>query len=265
MNRPTFHAAIAGKPTFGGFTAATQSAKSLPGHTTLKFRQSGQSTQDDMKEIDYKEKISEQEAEQVVLKEKLLVQDPSNTRASRDTLLEKPKLLKYEPEKAAVVVGDADLDAVRKKYDDSDAVVGGSDDEDDFGSRYASPLIYFVNCCVKLLRSSDSEDEDDDEDDELELQRELERIKAERAAVQQRKEQEEKEQEEQQHRESALKGNPLVDMDGTGSSSSKLKRRWNDDVVFRNQAKDEVNVKKRFINDTIRNDFHKSFLKKYVR
>jgi protein CWC15 len=44
-----------------------------------------------------------------------------------------------------------------------------------------------------------------------------------------------------------------------------VKRRWNDDVVFRNQAKDEVNVKKRFINDTIRNDFHKSFLKKYVK
>ena len=44
-----------------------------------------------------------------------------------------------------------------------------------------------------------------------------------------------------------------------------VKRRWNDDVVFRNQAKDEPDVKKRFINDTIRNDFHRSFLRKYVR
>jgi protein CWC15 len=31
-----------------------------------------------------------------------------------------------------------------------------------------------------------------------------------------------------------------------------MKRRWNDDVVFRNQAKDEPEHKRRFINDTIR-------------
>ena len=45
-----------------------------------------------------------------------------------------------------------------------------------------------------------------------------------------------------------------------------MKRRWNDDVVFKNQARDEPEKKKAsFINDTIRNDFHKSFLKKYVK
>lgn len=44
-----------------------------------------------------------------------------------------------------------------------------------------------------------------------------------------------------------------------------LKRRWNDDVVFRNQAKDEPEKKKRFINDTIRSDFHRSFLKKFIK
>ena len=73
-----------------------------------------------------------------------------------------------------------------------------------------------------------------------------------------------------------MKSNPLVNLDnnsiGSGivnndtmSSSSKVKRRWNDDVVFRNQARDEPDVKKRFINDTIRNDFHRSFLKKFVK
>ena len=61
---------------------------------------------------------------------------------------------------------------------------------------------------------------------------------------------------------SALKGNPLLDFDGNKDST--VKRKWNDDVVFRNQTKGEQEVKKRFINDTIRNDFHKSFLKKYV-
>ncbi|KAG5598004.1 hypothetical protein H5410_039236, partial [Solanum commersonii] len=33
--------------------------------------------------------------------------------------------------------------------------------------------------------------------------------------------------------------------------------RWDDDVVFKNQARGELKVVKRFINDTIRNDFHR--------
>ncbi|CAN0461910.1 unnamed protein product, partial [Ectocarpus fasciculatus] len=44
-----------------------------------------------------------------------------------------------------------------------------------------------------------------------------------------------------------------------------VKRQWNDDVVFRNQSRSEPELKKRFVNDTIRSDFHRSFLKKYVR
>merc|ERR1712146_399324 len=38
-----------------------------------------------------------------------------------------------------------------------------------------------------------------------------------------------------------------------------LSRRWDDDVVFKNQARDEPKLKKRFVNDTIRNDFHRRF------
>ena len=48
--------------------------------------------------------------------------------------------------------------------------------------------------------------------------------------------------------------------------SGAIKRKWNDDVVFRNQARDvSERDSKRFINDTIRNDFHKRFLSKYVQ
>ena len=65
--------------------------------------------------------------------------------------------------------------------------------------------------------------------------------------------------------EAALIGNPLLAGAGEGSSG-KLKRRWNDDVVFRNQAKGESeSFKKRFINDTVRNDFHKRFLNKFLK
>ena len=114
-----------------------------------------------------------------------------------------------------------------------------------------------------IIDVSDDDDDDDDDDDELELQRELERIKEERAAAQARKEQEELAMLELSKKDSALKGNPLLDLEGSGSA--KMKRRWNDDVVFRNQTRGEPEVKKRFINDTIRNDFHRSFLKKFIK
>lgn len=41
--------------------------------------------------------------------------------------------------------------------------------------------------------------------------------------------------------------------------------RWDDDVVFKNQARGESKTPKRFINDTIRNDFHRKFLHKYMK
>ena len=40
--------------------------------------------------------------------------------------------------------------------------------------------------------------------------------------------------------------------------------RWDDDVVFRNQGKTEKK-KKRFINDTIRSDFHIRFMNEVFR
>ena len=52
--------------------------------------------------------------------------------------------------------------------------------------------------------------------------------------------------------------NPLEEL------SSAVRRRWDDDVVFKDQATHEPAVKKRFINDTIRNDFHVKFLKRYI-
>jgi len=35
--------------------------------------------------------------------------------------------------------------------------------------------------------------------------------------------------------------------------------------IYRNQAREDAPVKKQFINDTIRNDFHRKFLHKYVQ
>ena len=41
--------------------------------------------------------------------------------------------------------------------------------------------------------------------------------------------------------------------------------RWDDDVVFKNCAKDDKSKEKKFINDTLRSEFHKKFMEKYVK
>ena len=51
----------------------------------------------------------------------------------------------------------------------------------------------------------------------------------------------------------------------SGDPSFAIKRRWDDDVVFRNQTRGQPKAQRRFINDTIRNDFHRRFLERYVR
>jgi protein CWC15 len=46
---------------------------------------------------------------------------------------------------------------------------------------------------------------------------------------------------------------------------SAVKRSWHEETVFKNQARSEPAAKKRFINDTIRSDFHKRFLNRYIK
>ena len=85
--------------------------------------------------------------------------------------------------------------------------------------------------------------------------------------------------------ENILKGNPLIQEKAQGDY--KVKRRyfcvhylknkftlqiifyfrWDDDVVFKNCAKgEEERLKgKGYINDTLRSEFHKKFMDKYVK
>ncbi|XP_015961933.1 uncharacterized protein LOC107485911 [Arachis duranensis] len=114
---------------------------------------------------------------------------------------------------------------------------------------------------VKSDNESDDDDDDDDEDDTEALMAELEQIKKERAEEKLRKERQEQEEELKVKEAELLRGNPLLN----NPTSFSVKRRWDDDVVFKNQARGETKVAKRFINDTIRNDFHRKFLQKYMK
>ncbi|XP_055809025.1 uncharacterized protein LOC129877535 [Solanum dulcamara] len=115
---------------------------------------------------------------------------------------------------------------------------------------------------VKSGDESDDDDDDDDEDDTEALLAELEQIKKEKAEEKLRKERQEQEEELKAKEAELLRGNPLLNSQPTTFS---VKRRWDDDVVFKNQARGEMKAAKRFINDTIRNDFHRKFLHKYMK
>lgn len=66
--------------------------------------------------------------------------------------------------------------------------------------------------------------------------------------------------------EAALTGNPLLAGAGAGKkATARVKRRWDDDVVFRNQARDVKKQRKRFINDAIRSDFHRKFMNRFMK
>ena len=52
------------------------------------------------------------------------------------------------------------------------------------------------------------------------------------------------------------RGNPLLN-----PKDFSVKRRWDDDVVFKNQARGTEDKKpKEFVNDLLRSDFHKRFM-----
>ncbi|UYV61985.1 CWC15 [Cordylochernes scorpioides] len=107
------------------------------------------------------------------------------------------------------------------------------------------------------------EEEDSDDDNDEELMAELNRIKKEREQEAARKEAEQKIQEEKIRMENIVSGNPLLN---SKPSEFKVKRRWDDDVVFKNCARGEDDKKdKTFINDTLRSEFHKKFMDKYVK
>ncbi|CAE8622859.1 unnamed protein product [Polarella glacialis] len=106
----------------------------------------------------------------------------------------------------------------------------------------------------------DSDDGDDDEDTE-ELMRELAKIKKEREEEEDRHKAQQAKVDARSMRDEVMKGNPLLD---SGIADTSLKRKWDDQTVFKNQSKTVPKGKTRYINDSVRSDFHKKFLNKYV-
>ena len=126
----------------------------------------------------------------------------------------------------------------------------------------------------------EDEEDDDDEDETVALMRELEKIKKERAEAKAKEVRNAQQcsgyvnanicgqdaqraaEEEEQREFDIARGNPLLN-----PKDYTIKRRWDDDVVFKNQARgtEDRNKRKEFVNDMLRSDFHKKFMSRYVR
>lgn len=230
-HRPTWAPAMGGKEQGGSrFFAGSrmQSAKDQPSQLTMKTRQPGQASADEVSQRDLRAELEAKERKHFKLDRLEEFEE-----AKKNDL----KLLQAAPDTTA-----RPMTLVPNARDADDA------DADESGS------------------GSDSDDDDEDEDLEA-LQAELERIKAERAAEKAKKDAEAAQQEEEERREELLRSNPMLrqELGIDAGPAFGVKRRWDDDVVFKNQARTEPKKQKRFINDTVRSDFHRRFLDRYIK
>lgn len=203
----------------------------IPAHTKLKIRQPGQNTEEELRRKNLKEELekAEKEYREQVRRKKGIREDES------DRLL--PPTSTNTNENTGVL----SIEEQRQKILD-EARNSASGEEDS-------------------AEEDESSDSDQSEDDTEELMRELERIKREKAEEKRKIEELKEKEDSRQKDEDILQGNPLL----AGSNFS-LKRRWDDDVVFRKQAEDvDYNPKKRFVNDLLRSDFHRKFMNKYIK
>ena len=226
-HRPTFDPAV-GKEAQRG---PAYHQRLLPAHTQLKVRKPGQGGAADI-QIDLRAQLLAAEAAHAAKK---------NGGAAPQYINAPTTSAKHQIEDG---YGEEDVDAKRRKIleetRDIDADSSGADEDSDSGS------------------DSDSEDEQEA------LQRELDKIKRERAEKREAEEREKAAQEEAEREREVAGGNPLLNQQPKDFG---VKRRWDDDVVFRNQARghDEKGKKKEFINDLLRSDFHTRFMKRTAR
>ncbi|GAA5856207.1 hypothetical protein JCM8547_000819 [Rhodosporidiobolus lusitaniae] len=268
-HRPTW-APAQGKE--GRQNSKSYSARDLAGHTKLKFRQPGQGTTSEVSRRDLKLELLAAERDADARKAKgekgyvkdqklLLLQQAQEDKEGSETEAAAAKRRKILQEAA-------DLDK-----DDSDDEEDESEDEGkkDKGKEKAADE-------AEEDEDEDSDDSDDDEDETAELLRELEKIKKERAEEKAKQEREREATEQISREEEIAMGNPLLNLQAamgyspatsTYSSSTAntgfgVKRRWDDDVIFKNQALREEKKEPAYINDLLRTNYHKSFMKRYV-
>lgn len=272
-HRPTYHPAV-GSAIQGGFryyvARQQKSVHDLPHQTKLKYRQVGQDSVEEVKERDLKDELQKRE-------QQYSSTDRSTSGSRSDSKEQQQLLLTDESNTTDNNDGSNPLDAIDlTAYNDIDADDETILNQSKAQNHHNSTSNGDADHDDENHNNNNYDDDGDDDDDERLLQQELQRIKAEREAARIKRESEDAadslkmQQSTASIEERLLSSNPLLASShqlGDSGMGTGIKRRWNDDVVFRNQMKGEdvsKKVKSRFINDTVRSDFHRSFLRKYV-
>ncbi|KAK4982430.1 complexed with cef1p [Elasticomyces elasticus] len=217
----------------------------LPAHKTLKHRQAGQGTASEHAVRDLRAELLAAERRHFAKKAGRNPDEDEEGGDHEDGVRLIEDDARGEKRKAPEDGADAELEDAREKRRKILEEAHDIDADSDRGSSDSS---------------SDSDDSDE-EDEEAELMRELARIKAERAEKAALEAAEKAALDKEQKEFDIARGNPLLN-----PRDFKVKRRWDDDVVFKNQARGTEDKKeKEFVNDLLRSDFHKRFMSKYVR
>lgn len=232
----------------------------LPAHTTLKFRQPTQGTTTENSRRDLRAELLRAERRHYAKKE-------GRELSPEDEQHDHPTPLAID-QRARSADGDDDAHSSKGTKRGSGDV---EEEEEDYETKRRRVLEETRDIDADSSDSSDNDDQDDDDDDdsdsdsdddsEAALMRELAKIKAEKAEQAQRDAAEKAAKDEEQKEFDIARGNPLLN-----PKDFNMKRRWDDDVVFKNQARGTEEKKgKEFVNDLLRSDFHRRFMSKYVR
>ncbi|KAI0800126.1 Pre-mRNA-splicing factor Cwf15/Cwc15 [Fomes fomentarius] len=238
-HRPTWEPAQA-KDVKGG--SRQFSVRDMAAHTKLKFRQPGQTSTTEVAKRDLRAELLVAEAEARERKRKaegkpaLAVENAIGKEGQDEESNKRRKLLQ---------------EALELDKDDDDEEENEDEDEDE---------------------------DEDEEDDTAELLRELEKIKRERAEEKERQEQEQSASQQAQREADIATSNPLLNLAAAlgqtpnGVNTTKpgtfaVKRRWDDDLIFKNQAMSSRDKDKQpqFVNDLLRTEFHKKFMAKFIK
>lgn len=284
-HRPTWDPAQA-REVKGG--SRQYSSRDMAAHTKLKFRQPGQTSSSEVAKRDLRAELllAEHEAKNKKRKAQGLPPLPfEDVRApagaiegtpsaeAEDESANKRRKLLQEALELDRDDDDDESDGEGAKKDGASANVGNKADGD--GDTVMNEK------GEKDSGSSDEDEEDDDDDDEDEtavLLRELEKIKRERAEEKARLEAAENASAAASREAEIAMGNPLLNLaaalgadtpngiNTTAPGTFAVKRRWDDDLIFKNQAassKDKASGQ--FVNDLLRTEFHRKFMGKFIK
>ncbi|EIW80408.1 Cwf15 Cwc15 cell cycle control protein [Coniophora puteana RWD-64-598 SS2] len=232
------------------------SVRDMAAHTKLKFRQPGQTSVNEVQKRDLRAELLLAEEEAQNKKRKAEGKPPLAIAGGEDEEANKRRKLLQETlemDKDDEDDEDEEEDGDEKKENGKNE---GKNDDDESGEG--------------------SDDEDDDEDETAELLRELEKIKRERAEEKARQELEQSTSQQASREAEIATANPLLNLaaalgqgpgvDTTVPGTFSVKKRWDDDLIFKNQAMSQRDKPQgRFVNDLLRTEFHRKFMSKFIK